>query len=87
MQAERPTQLQLRVAELAAKHGSLRAASRVLGVDAGYLSRLHSGQKTNPDKAVLRKLGLREVVTYERIDTGVPRRPQDDEAFLCEDQS
>ena len=55
-----------RVAELIAQHGSLRAAALVLGVDAGYLSRLHSGEKKAPGKLLLRRLGLRAVTTYER---------------------
>lgn len=59
--------LQERVQELVTQHGSLRAAARVLQVDAGYLSRLHSGEKNDPGEALLRKLRLRRVVTYERI--------------------
>ena len=53
-----------RIHELCNQHGSLRALARVVGVDAGYLSRLYHGQKTEPGSALLRRLGLRKVVTY-----------------------
>lgn len=52
-----------RIHELSNKHGSLRAMAKVLGVDAGYLSRLYHGQKNNPGTALLRKLKLRRIVT------------------------
>lgn len=55
-----------RLDELIAQHGSLRAAARVLDFDAGYLSRLHSGESFNPGETILRRLGLREITTYER---------------------
>lgn len=55
-----------RIQELAKQHGSLRAAARVLQIDHGYLSRLQDGEKTEPSDDVLRKLGLRRVVTYVR---------------------
>jgi len=58
--------LQERVAELVAKHGSVRAAALVLGIDHSYLYRLGSGGKTEPSPALLKKLKLRRVVTYER---------------------
>lgn len=58
--------LQGRVAELAAQHGSLRAAARVLMVSAPYLHRIASGEKTNPDDLLLRRMGLSKVVTYVR---------------------
>jgi hypothetical protein len=66
--AREPAQISLaeRIAELAVQHGSLRAAGRVLDVDAGYLSRLASGEKDNPDEQLLRRMGLRRIVTYER---------------------
>jgi hypothetical protein len=54
-----------RIEQLVQQHGSLRAASRVVGIDAGYLSRLRSGEKVNPEKDKLRRLGLRRVVSYE----------------------
>ena len=59
--------LQDRIDELVAQHGSLRAVARVTEIDAGYLSRLRSGEKANPEKDKLRRLGLRRVVAYERI--------------------
>lgn len=56
-----------RIAELVAKHGTLRAAARVTQIDHGYLSRLASGEKVRPLKDVQRRLGVRAVTTYERI--------------------
>lgn len=56
-----------RVQEVARQHGSLRAAARALTVDHAYLSRLQSGEKTDPSEAVLRKLGLRRLVLYARV--------------------
>lgn len=47
---------------------SLRHMADMLGIDAGYLSRLRSGEKTEPSEEVLRKLGLRRVVYYVRSD-------------------
>ena len=58
--------LEERIGELAYKHGSLRAAAKVLQVDAGYLSRLADGGKSCPGKELLRRMGLRQVITYER---------------------
>lgn len=58
--------LQKRIEALTKKHGSLRAVSRVLKIDNGYLSRLASGEKDDPSDSVLRKLGLRRVVKYVR---------------------
>lgn len=56
-----------RIDQLVEQHGSLRALARVTEIDAGYLSRLRSGEKINPEKAKLRRLGLRRVVTYELL--------------------
>jgi transcriptional regulator with XRE-family HTH domain len=56
-----------RIDHLVAEHGSLRAVARVTQIDAGYLSRLRSGEKVNPDKDKLRRLGLRRVVEYELL--------------------
>lgn len=61
--------LQERIDELVAKHGSLRAVARVTEIDASYLSRLRAGEKVNPEKAKLRRLGLRRVVSYELLKT------------------
>lgn len=55
-----------RLAELVLRHGSLRAVGRVLKIDHAYLSRLYHGEKKAPSAAVLKKLGLRRVVAYER---------------------
>lgn len=59
--------LQDRIAELIAQHGTLRAVSRELAIDVGYLSRLERGLKDEPSEEVLSKLGLRRVVRYERL--------------------
>lgn len=56
-----------RIDDLVAQHGSLRAVARVTEIDVGYLSRLRTGEKANPDKYKLRRLGLRRVVSYEVI--------------------
>lgn len=61
-----------RIAELIKQHGSLQAAARVLRMDVGYLSRLQSGEKTNPGPVVLRRMGLRKVVSYERSTAEKP---------------
>lgn len=70
--------LQERIDELVAQHGSLRAVARVTEIAAGYLSRLRTGEKANPEKDKLRRLGLRRVVTFERLkpanDRIQPRR-------------
>lgn len=59
--------LKARVAWLVERHGSLRAAAKVVGVNYAYLQRLGSGKKTEPTAFVLRKLGLRRVVSYEPL--------------------
>lgn len=51
--------LQDRIDELVQQHGSLRAVARVTEIDVGYLSRLRTGEKVNPEKDKLRRLGLR----------------------------
>ena len=56
-----------RVAQVVSAHGTLREVSRVVGIDAGYLSRLASGAKINPSKDTLGRLGLRVVTYYERL--------------------
>ena len=58
--------LQECVEALVAKHGSVRAAARVLEVDHAYLYRLRTGEKRDPGETLLRRLGLRRVVSYER---------------------
>lgn len=54
-----------RIAYLIVKHGSLRAVALILGIDHVYLSRLASGEKSNAGEKILRRMGLRKVVTYE----------------------
>jgi hypothetical protein len=59
-----PASIENAVQRLADKHGSLRAAARVLGVTPAYLCRLRQGAKIGPSDAFLRKLGLVREVTY-----------------------
>lgn len=59
--------VQHQIGQLIHRHGSLRAAARVLQISAPYLSRLFSGEKKDASDAILRKLGVRRVVTFERI--------------------
>lgn len=61
------------IADLVARHGSLRKAGRVVGLTGQYLYRLQTGEKTNPSAAVLKKLGLRRVVSYVRLATNRTR--------------
>lgn len=56
-----------RVLQLCEQHGSLRAAARVVQIDAGYLSRLMNGEKVNPSAAFLRRLGLSRHVDYRLL--------------------
>lgn len=56
--------LRTRILERVAQHGSFRAAAAVLDFDHTYLHRLANGSKTDPGDKLLRKLGLRRVVTY-----------------------
>lgn len=59
--------LQRRITQLVKQYGSLRAVAREFEIDAGYLSRLASGEKKDPGEVVIRRLGLRRVVTYKLI--------------------
>lgn len=71
------TTLSKRITELVDQHGSLRAAAAVLGCDPGYLSRLSHGEKTEPRDALVRRMGLRRVVTYERwTPVATPLQPR-----------
>ena len=54
-----------RIAQLIERHGTLRAVARVLDVNASYLSRLASGEKDAPSDLLLKRMGLKRVVTYE----------------------
>ncbi len=56
-----------RIDELVTRHGSLRNVALVLKTDAGYLSRLRSGEKHTPSSALVKRMGLRQVLSYERI--------------------
>lgn len=60
-----PIAMSIEVAE--EEHGSLRAAAKALGIDAGYLSRLKSGEKINPGDDVLAALGLERVTMYRAM--------------------
>lgn len=62
--------LQQRVQQLIREHGTLRAASRAVCIDVGYLSRLEHGEKSNPSDDILARLGLVKVVTYRRAPNG-----------------
>jgi len=56
-----------RIKELQKRHGGLRAASRALKIDVAYLKRLRDGEKTNPSQKILKRLGLKLVVTFEDV--------------------
>ena len=56
--------LSSRIIELESQYGGLRAAARALNCDAAYLLRLRDKKKSNPSATMLRKLGLKKVVTY-----------------------
>ncbi len=62
------TTLSARIQELTVQYGGLRAAARALETDAGYLLRLAAGTRTNPRSALLHRMGLRQVVVYERAE-------------------
>jgi len=55
---------------IVAVFGSLRKMAEALDIDVGYLSRLRSGEKTDPSDEVLRVLGLRKTVIYARAYAG-----------------
>lgn len=55
---------------IVAAFGSLRRMAEALDIDVGYLSRLRSGEKTDPSDEVLGVLGLRKTVTYTKAYTG-----------------
>ena len=61
-----------RIDELVMQHGSLRALARVLECSPPYICRLRRGVTKNPGAAVLRKLGLRRTVAYERLKKAMP---------------
>jgi len=59
--------LQDRIAELCERHGSLRAAARATKVDVAYMSRLARGEKIHPSPLILKRLGVRQVVSYFKV--------------------
>lgn len=59
--------LQLKIEELIYQHGSLRKVGRVLRVGHERLWKMQMGLIDNPDKALLQKLKLRRVVSYEDV--------------------
>lgn len=61
-----------RIEELVSTFGTLRNVADVLEIDPGYLSRLRSGEKSEPSADLLVKLGLIRIVTYQRT---YPKRP------------
>jgi len=48
----------LRIDELVNVYGSIRQVGKALHIDHAYLHRLSTGEKQNPSKVILRKLGL-----------------------------
>jgi transcriptional regulator with XRE-family HTH domain len=50
---------------LVKKHGGVRALARAAGIDAGYVTRLRNGDKSEPSDTMLAALGLERVVTYK----------------------
>lgn len=55
------------VGKVVARYPSLRMAARRIGIDAGYLCRLRSGEYDNPSDEILGAIGLRRVVVYETL--------------------
>lgn len=53
-----------RICMLVDRHGSLRNVGKILSIDHAYLKRLRDGDKVNPSETVLKKLGLKRIVTY-----------------------
>ena len=73
--------IRTRVGELINAHGSVRAAAKAIGIESSYLFRLSTGEKSSPSDATLAKLGMKRVITFERIQqpiwqaTGRPAMP------------
>lgn len=59
--------VQEQIRKRAQRHGSLRAAARVLRVSAPYLCRLLKGEKREASDTLLRKLGIRRQVIFTLI--------------------
>ncbi len=66
MKREKLVSLSDRVAELVEEYGSYRAAGTKIGVDFGYLFKIANAKK-NPSVDALRRMGLRRVITFERL--------------------
>lgn len=60
------TTVSRRIEELAEQYGSVTEVANRLGVNAIYLHRLANGSKTSPSEDVIKKLGLRRIVSYVR---------------------
>ena len=56
----------LQVVGVAQVQRGAAVAVRDLALDPGYLSRLRSGQMSDPGEDLLKRLGLKRVVTYQR---------------------
>lgn len=52
------------IGQLIHRHGSLRKCARVLEISPAYLSRLFRGEKDEPSEKLLRKMGLRKIISY-----------------------
>lgn len=61
------TILRMRAQELIDVYGSTRAAADAIGMEYSYLHRLSTGEKSYPSDKTLAQLGLRRVITYERV--------------------
>jgi len=59
--------LRERVEVIITEAGGLCAAAKMCGIGPEYLCRLRTGKKSAPRDGVLKKLGLKRVVTYERL--------------------
>jgi hypothetical protein len=62
-------QLRARVEAIVKHYGGVRPAGRALRINYAYLSRLRTGEKSNPTAATLRKLGLRKLISYAPLKT------------------
>lgn len=58
--------LEQRIGELRREYGTVKAAAKALGLTDSALNHLQHGNRQGSPET-LRKLGLRRVVTYERI--------------------
>ena len=55
---------------LAVRHGGIRPLARAAGLDASYVLRLRTGEKSEPSDETLAALGLTKVVAYKLIPKG-----------------